>query len=389
MSNFFGFIDQKSMAYHHIDTQRMGRVWQKIEAKFPLIPPTIHIIGTNGKGTTGRFIANALLAQGVKVGHYTSPHIQSFNERIWLNGKNATNEIFQEGHDVLVGLLDSQDQAELSYFEYTTLLAMIVFRECDWVILEAGLGGEYDATTVFPNKKLLVVTPIGIDHTDFLGDTIDKIATTKLNAMKSPALIGFQNDPVVVNLSKTLGKERGFDVLSVEDEFFYDTCVGVKKWGSTNDISPFLVQNASTALCALSLLGFKCLSRDLKLDLAGRMQRVSPHCIVDVGHNELAASVVAKQLPFVFSTPPLLIYNCFSDKKPQKIVSQFAPHIKGIAILPLENERLIDQELLKKAIQECDIPLVDFGKWDKETNLCVFGSFSVVEEFLKKGCDAR
>jgi dihydrofolate synthase/folylpolyglutamate synthase len=389
MGDFFNFIDQKSMAYHHIDTLRMGRIWQKIASSFPTIPPTIHVIGTNGKGTTGRFIANALLNKGIKVGHYTSPHIQSFNERIWIDGKNVSHDMLQEGHELLGTLLDDQDQDELSYFEYTTLLAMVVFKECDWVVLEAGLGGEFDATTVFPNKKLLVVTPIGIDHIDFLGESIDDIATTKLNAMKSLTFVGFQNDPVVHHIAQEIGLSRGFEVASVQESRFDEVYTQVGVWGEKKALPTFLVQNGTTALCALSILGFQCDVSDLKLDLQGRMQRLSPNCVVDVGHNELAARVVSSQLSSLFSTPPVLVYNCFSDKDPSKILMQFSPYIKGVSILPLENERLIDQEVLKNVIEKSGIEIVDFGQWDQDENLCVFGSFSVVEEFLKKGYDAR
>src|SRR3989338_5911451 len=136
----------------------MPRIYEKLKSSLTT-PKTVHIIGTNGKGTTGRFLANALCSMGVKVGHYISPHILEFNERVWLNGANATDAELEDAHVELQKLLSQSDSDSLSYFEYTTLLGMIVFKKCDFVVMEAGLGGEFDATAVFA-KCLTLVTPI-------------------------------------------------------------------------------------------------------------------------------------------------------------------------------------------------------------------------------------
>ncbi len=161
------FLEKKPLYYDKIDYERMPRIYQKIKSALPT-PKIIHLIGTNGKGTTGRFLASALLNKGLKVGHYTSPHILKFNERIWLNGADIADEILENTHNKLLVLLEKSDAERLSYFEYTTLLAMVAFAECEYVVLEAGLGGEYDATAVFP-KELTLFTPIDFDHTAFLG----------------------------------------------------------------------------------------------------------------------------------------------------------------------------------------------------------------------------
>ena len=143
----------------------MPRVYEKVKQRLPL-PKIVHIIGTNGKGTTGRFLASCLHSLGYKIGHYTSPHILKFNERIWLNGNDVSDDILNNAHDELQTILTQEDSNSLSYFEYTTLLAMLIYKDCDYVVLEAGLGGEYDATAVFP-KVLTLVTPIDFDHEAF------------------------------------------------------------------------------------------------------------------------------------------------------------------------------------------------------------------------------
>jgi dihydrofolate synthase/folylpolyglutamate synthase len=185
------FLENKPLFYETIDYTRMPRIYSRIKTYFNL-PKIVHIIGTNGKGTTGRFLATALVSLGFKVGHYTSPHILKFNERIWLNGANVSDALLEEYHTKLLQILTKQEAAALSYFEYTTLLAMLLYSDkSEYVILEAGLGGEYDATSVFDNV-LTLVTPIDIDHEAFLGDTIEAIAQTKLNAIKKTAIVAKQ-----------------------------------------------------------------------------------------------------------------------------------------------------------------------------------------------------
>ncbi|MDQ1337701.1 MAG: dihydrofolate synthase / folylpolyglutamate synthase, partial [Campylobacterota bacterium] len=131
------YLNSKPLYYNEIDYTRMPRAYEKIKSSLPL-NNVIHIIGTNGKGTTGRFLANALYAMGHSVGHYTSPHILEFNERVWLNGANATDAELEDAHVELQKLLSNSDSDSLSYFEYTTLLAMIIFKKCDYVVMEAG-----------------------------------------------------------------------------------------------------------------------------------------------------------------------------------------------------------------------------------------------------------
>ena len=188
--NVFKFIDKKPLFYKKINFQRMPKAYNLIKHHIN-IPPVIHIIGTNGKGSTGRFLAHTLLKRGYTVGHYTSPHILKFNERIWINGKDISNEKLEEVHQKLQKLLPTEISDALSYFEYTTLLAALAFEGLDFVILEAGLGGEFDATNVFDKKKTLITT-IDYDHQNFLGERIEEIATTKLNAIQDEAIIGKQ-----------------------------------------------------------------------------------------------------------------------------------------------------------------------------------------------------
>jgi dihydrofolate synthase/folylpolyglutamate synthase len=184
------FLSAKPLYYDKIDYTRMPSIYKRIKSYLPK-PKIIHIIGTNGKGTTGRFLASALHSLGFTTGHYTSPHIFEFNERIWKNGKNVDNNILQIAHEELQNILTKDDSDALSYFEYTTLLSMLVYKECEYIVMEAGLGGEHDATAVF-DKILTLVTPIAYDHEAFLGSSLKEIASTKLKAIQNSAILATQ-----------------------------------------------------------------------------------------------------------------------------------------------------------------------------------------------------
>ncbi|MCF6174017.1 MAG: bifunctional folylpolyglutamate synthase/dihydrofolate synthase, partial [Campylobacteraceae bacterium] len=185
------FLEKKPLYYDEIDYDRMPSAYKSISDKLKL-PKIIQIVGTNGKGSTGRFLAQMLKFQNLIVGHYSSPHIIRFNERIWLNGKEVSDDTLEFAHNKLQLMLSKDFIKTLSYFEYTTFLAILIFsEECDYIVLEAGLGGEHDATSIFP-KVLSVITPIGYDHEDFLGENINDIATTKLNSIDKKAVISRQ-----------------------------------------------------------------------------------------------------------------------------------------------------------------------------------------------------
>ena len=119
------------------------------------LPYVIHIVGTNGKGSTGRYLAHILYEKKYKVLHYSSPHILEFNERIRINGKDSTNEQLESAHIKLQKILPINILNKLTYFEYTTLLAFVLSDSLDYLVLEAGLGGEFDATNVVKNNLSL------------------------------------------------------------------------------------------------------------------------------------------------------------------------------------------------------------------------------------------
>ncbi len=370
------FLEAKPLYYAKIDYTRMPRAYASIRSELK-IPKIIHLVGTNGKGTTGRFIANALVAQGLNTGHYSSPHIHRFNERIWINGAYAEDERLESAHQRLQTLLSSEFLETLSYFEYTTFLAMIVYEECDYVVLEAGLGGEHDATSVF-DKLLSVITPIGMDHEDFLGNTIDAIARTKLKSVQHKAIVGKQSFDDIQQVMDELSRD-GREFIAYEDALDEDDMRLAEAVAQELELASYLKENLLLAISVLKILGLKVKKNLFNSQrLEGRMQRIKPNVWLDVGHNRLAAEAIAH----CFAPKSVnLIYNSYKDKDYLSILGVLAPIVKRVEIITVDDERIVERTELIKAIEDVGLEYDAFTGINEDRDYLVFGSFSVAEAF--------
>ncbi|MBM3625531.1 MAG: bifunctional folylpolyglutamate synthase/dihydrofolate synthase, partial [Alphaproteobacteria bacterium] len=165
------------------------------------LPPIIHVAGTNGKGSTIAFLRAMLEAAGQRVHVYTSPHLLRFNERIRLGADGGGKLVDDERLNAALERCEQANAGQpITFFEITTAAAFSLFAEtpADWLLLETGLGGRYDATNVISQPKCAIITSISLDHLEFLGDTVEKIAHEKAGILKkgAPAIIGFQSEPV-------------------------------------------------------------------------------------------------------------------------------------------------------------------------------------------------
>ena len=372
------FLNQKPLFYKEIDLKRMPRAFNLIKNKIT-IKPVIHIIGTNGKGSTGRFLAHTLLKRGFKVGHYTSPHILKFNERIWINGNDISDEDLEKAHQKLQKLLPKNVSESLSYFEYTTLLAAIAFEGLDFVIMEAGLGGEFDATNVF-KKKISLITTIDFDHQNFLGNSIEEIATTKLNSIEKEAIIGYQKWKIengkwkIKDFAKRLNPEANiYDYL----EFFEEG--EIEELRKEFKFPKFLFDNYLLAMSFLKKENIEFSIKDIEdLRLKGRFEEIEKDLWIDVGHNPLAARAITNSLEKKVN----LVYNTYKDKDYKEILKILKPKINKLYLIDVENERIEDKEKIKEVAKKLDIEIEEFKEIKKP--MLVFGSFSVVEKFLKE-----
>ncbi|NLC27997.1 MAG: bifunctional folylpolyglutamate synthase/dihydrofolate synthase [Campylobacteraceae bacterium] len=377
----FETLAKKPLFSSTIDTSRMPRIYAKIASKLNL-PPVVHIVGTNGKGSTGRFLALMMKDLKICVGHYTSPHIKNINERFWIDGECVEDASLEKNHIFLKEILSKEDFDELSYFEYLTLLAPLVFKDCDTVILEAGLGGEFDATNVFP-KSLSIVTTIGLDHQSFLGDTIEEIASTKLRSVNTTTLLSKEQTFKVKKIAKEIAYKKELPLLFTKDLVCDKTLKEIDAYIIKLSYPDFLKSNLQTAYAAARALHLTPNIKSLSpLDLRGRFEQYSDNIILDCGHNPLAASALFKALP---NKKYNFIYNAYEDKDVEAVLKILAPKIKSLFIMPLEFKgRESSEKKIEKTARELKIEtsLYDF-KINPKDFYVVFGSFAVIEGFLK------
>jgi len=383
------FLEHKPLYYKEIDHKRVHIAYDLLKTHIKH-PKTVHIVGTNGKGSTGRMLAHLAHKSGLSVGHYSSPHILKFNERIWFDGVDASDEVLEVAHQRLFTILGKEMSAALSYFEYTTLLAFVVFEKCDLLVLEAGLGGEFDATNVC-DKELSIITPIGIDHQAFLGDTIEEIAATKIRSIQKQVLLAPQPYDEVVEVAKKIVDEKGATLFTVgsmestdENHGAMVDCIDpmltniVKEKGWAD----YLIENATVAMQALDILNIKYNVNDLKtLELFGRFYALTPHIRIDVGHNPLAARAIEKAL----DEKVVLIYNSLDDKDYEEVLRTLKPKVKRVEIIKIHSQRATTLSEIEKALTKVGLEYSYFeNKIDEDENYLVFGSFYVVEEFLNQ-----
>jgi len=263
---------------------------------------TIHVAGTNGKGSTSHFLASILQEAGYKTGLYTSPHLKDFRERIKINGEDISEDFVV---DFITSNKSFFEENQLSFFEMTVGLAFDYFRQenVDIAIIEVGLGGRLDSTNII-SPLLSVITNIGLDHIQFLGNTIEKIASEKAGIIKSktPVVIGeytLETKPVFENKAKDMQSEIFF-----ASELIQETYPSVL-------LGDYQIQNKKTVLQAIRVLQsqnkFQISEENIKdgfwnivknTGLQGRWQQLgsNPKIICDTAHNKHGLEIVMKQL---------------------------------------------------------------------------------------------
>ena len=316
----------------------------------------IHVAGTNGKGAVCAMIDACLRAGGLRACRYTSPHLVRINERFFVDGKPVDDVTLESAADKVFHA-DSDTNSQLTFFEALTAVAFIAFSEakCDYAVLETGLGGRLDATNICA-PEICVITKIGLDHCDWLGDTVEKIAAEKAGIIKKgvPIVLG-KNDPEVIAVVKTRASEVGapfFYAPDMADES--EIPDGFSLEGAFNR------ENAVTALAALKVL--KKGSRDGLSNVVwpGRFQRVG-RFIIDGAHNPPAARALAaalsKYAPFAGSVPTLIAGFC-GDKDVDETLRILAPLVgKGIAVRTNNPRSLAPEELARK-MESAGIPAI-------------------------------
>ena len=379
------FLKNKPLFYREIDRARMPNAFKFVQGAFK-IPKIIHVVGTNGKGSTGRFLAQ-MLARNHSVGHYTSPHIFEFRERFWINGAVASADALETAHERLIKILPPEVARSLSYFEYATLLCAVLFEGCDFFVCEAGVGGEFDATNVF-DKRLSLFTPIGFDHTALLGDTLERIATTKFNAMADVALMNDDMSELCASIARRIAAKKGATLKFASQNLTNDDKNEIKIYAEKFGLPEFLRSNLTLSSSAFKELGFSLNLANLgALSLGGRCEKIAPNVTIDVGHNEMAAQALVKR----FAGKKLnLIFNAFADKDIKAVLKAIKPIVKKTYIIEYETPgRELATAQVKEALHQLDMEFADFTDVRADEEYLAFGSFYLVEAFLKRYLGAK
>ncbi len=266
----------------------------------------ITVAGTNGKGTTCAFLENALLAEEKTVAVYSSPHIEHFNERLRINKLDIDDNALIKAFELIE---KGRRNTSLSYYEYTTLAALLIVQkqQPDFLILEVGLGGRLDATNII-DADIAVLTTIDLDHQAFLGNTREKIGFEKAGIMRAHALavVGDLNVPnSVVEYAEEIKvhayyRNKQFSIIQHNNLWSYT----FKDITYSDLFLPHIpIDNVATALTVLSLLDInfdfsKINSIIENTKVAGRTELFTQHCdiLLDVGHNPQAARYLASKL---------------------------------------------------------------------------------------------
>jgi len=257
-------------------------------------------------------------------------------------------------------------------------LAFVAMEDLDVIVLEAGLGGEFDATNVC-FKSLSVITPIGLDHQAFLGDTIEAIATTKMNSIDKAFVLALQAYDEVYGVAEKIVKEKEakcYSILNFKEKFPQEYAE-VKRVTQKLAWSEYLFENTLLALYALKKVNLDYAINNLeKVKLFGRFHRILPNVIMDVGAKAISQTLEKEKIK------PILVYNTLEDKDYIKILQTFKPHIQSVEIIAIKTHRALDKNLLENALKTLDINYENFKKIDAGKTYLVFGSFYVVEAFL-------
>ncbi len=377
--------------------------------------PIITVGGTNGKGSTCGFLSSILTAAHYNVGLYTSPHLVKFNERIRINNCMIEDEELIQAFNYIEELRQ-QANVSLSYFEFTTLAAIHIFNKnnLDAVVLEVGLGGRLDAVNVF-NPKCTIITNIGIDHTEYLGDTREKIALEKAGIMREniPVICGDKNPPsTLIEYAQKIKAnlyliDKDFSYTSQENQWnFYSEYKNIASISHPVLKGMNQLQNASCAIMALILLKhtLPVSNQDIRIglieiELEGRFNILAgqPAIVLDVAHNAHATVVLADNLDRMgFYTKNIAIFGAMQDKDIPSMLYPLKDIIDEWHICELPTLRSADLEQLKQAVNlVCpNKPVFNYENFyqayknikpnlPKEQRLIIFGSFYTVAEALK------
>ncbi|MCT6885490.1 MAG: bifunctional tetrahydrofolate synthase/dihydrofolate synthase [Gilliamella apis] len=359
------YLEQLHPSSIELGLERVKSVAERLELLQPA-PYIFTVAGTNGKGTTCRTLEMILLAADKRVGVYSSPHLLHFTERVRINNQESTPS---DTVKAFVAIEKARGDVSLTYFEYATLAALYQFKQAqlDVVILEVGLGGRLDATNIV-DADIAIITTIGIDHVEYLGNTRESIGREKAGIFK-PKSIAVVGEPEIPSTILDVAHAVNCPLFAVNKDWSYQQ-IDKLTWQFNSSIKQYQnlpipqvpLANAATAIAALSHSPFSITQKQIdsaleKTSLIGRFQiiQASPTVIVDVAHNPHAASYLVKQIELLKQQQSTVgkvrfVIGMLKDKDIKSTLSIFNADKWYCA--SLYGERGCNADILKQFLQE-------------------------------------
>ena len=344
--------------YIDLSLDRLSKLLYKLGNPHLDLPKTIHIAGTNGKGSIQSFIRNILISNGYSCDAYISPHLSKFNERIVINNRDISTKKL---YDTLKFVEKINDNNEITFFEITTAVAFVLFQrsKSEFLVLETGLGGRLDATNIIPKKLFSIITPISYDHEEYLGSTIKKITIEKLGIIKNSKniIISKQKEEVEKFIRKKLSGSKNlyfygnnFRISKLNKHKFEFKFSNKKKLVSKPKMNGLhQIENASVALAFSELMKDQNFDlSDKRIDKAikntawpGRLEMLNyknKKIILDGSHNIDGAK---KLNEFLRSKKirPVVLFGMINNKKIFNFLKIISNRISYLLALKIPNEK--------------------------------------------------
>lgn len=350
----------------------------------------IHVAGSNGKGSVCAFLHSVLHQANVHVGLFTSPHLIRMEERFMVDGRMCEREEFCDAFEQVRQVVISMEQdglAHPAFFEYLFAMGMLIFakREVRYLILETGLGGRLDATNIFDEPLMTIITSISMEHTEILGDTIEKIAWEKAGIIKSGVPVVFDgSNPTVSEVIKKVATERfspyyqvkptDFEICRFTEQYTEFTCTTNDHW--MNIRIPFVAEyqcmNAMLAYRALRILPPELglcpgvILRGMELTVwPGRMQEILPGVYLDGAHNTDGIKAFSTTVKRIGGDAPLLLFGMMKEKNYRESVKQLVDEVRWeqIILTKVPDVRGIEPEKLQEEFDKYGISCKVIGDW--------------------------
>ena len=333
----------------------------------------IHIVGTNGKGSTCAMLGKIFQEAGYLTGMYPSPYIEDFRERIQVNGELIGWEDLGECTGIVADAADAMEDHP-SQFELITAVGMLYFkkRKCDIVVLEAGLGGEFDSTNAIDAPEAAVICNIGLDHTEYLGDTVEKIAATKCGIIKPGSdVVTYDNVPSVVEVIEKkaamagdfLYKARETEIIPLEKDLYGQVFLSEGKKYRLNLLGGHQLKNAQTVLTVIKAMKgrgwnvpFEAVVKGLdQVKWPARFEVLSkdPVFILDGGHNPQCAEALSKALDeYLPDEKVTFLIGMLGDKDYEDVIDLIGRHAAEFLTVTPDSPRKLAAPAFAGTIRE-------------------------------------